>query len=236
MKERELFFSIIVPARDEEKYISRTLRSLNSLDYPKSKYEIVIVESGSSDNTFKTAKKFKSSLVKVYHINRKGVSVARNFGASKSSKKAEWLIFSDADNVLGKNFLNIVSKRISEKKRDVIGTMRVKSLEKSFKMNIVYYLYNLFLMISGASYALQIVKKEFFNKVKYDENLRVGEDYVIIKALRKYGDFFFIWTDQAETSTRRFKKWGVFKLFIMWVKGSLGQYDYKKKLNYEVVR
>lgn len=230
------FFSIIVPARNEENYIEKTLQSLNSLDYPKELYEIIVVESGSTDNTLRELKKLKNKLTKVYSINKKGVSVARNYGASKTSKKSEWLIFLDADTILKKDFLNQVNKAVSSKEEPVIGTMRVKPLEKSIKFNIIYFSYNLFLKFVKASYALQIIRKKEFAKVRYDENLKVGEDYIIIRKIREYGRFFFLWSDQAETSTRRFQKWGSFKLFSMWIKGSLGGYQYKKKLKYELIR
>jgi poly-beta-1,6-N-acetyl-D-glucosamine synthase len=43
------FFSIIVPAHNEERVIERTLRALQDLDYPS--YEVIVVNDGSSDRT-----------------------------------------------------------------------------------------------------------------------------------------------------------------------------------------
>ena len=45
------FISVIVPCRNEEKYINGCLDSLISQDYPKEKMEILVVDGASEDNT-----------------------------------------------------------------------------------------------------------------------------------------------------------------------------------------
>lgn len=45
--------SVIVAARNEEKNILRCLQSLNNLEYPEGKLEIIIVDDKSDDNTGK---------------------------------------------------------------------------------------------------------------------------------------------------------------------------------------
>jgi len=50
------FVSLIVPARNEEKGLWKTVHSLISLDYPKEKLEIIIVNHGSTDKTADIAK------------------------------------------------------------------------------------------------------------------------------------------------------------------------------------
>lgn len=46
------FVSIIVPAYNEQNVIGRRMENLLTLDYPKDKYEIIVVESGSTDGTY----------------------------------------------------------------------------------------------------------------------------------------------------------------------------------------
>jgi len=50
--------SIIVPVKDEEKLVRRLLEALFRLDYPAEKFEIIIVEDGSVDNTVEICKEF----------------------------------------------------------------------------------------------------------------------------------------------------------------------------------
>lgn len=44
-------FSIMVPARNEEKVIDRTLRKILTLDYPRHLFEVLLIDDGSTDNT-----------------------------------------------------------------------------------------------------------------------------------------------------------------------------------------
>ncbi len=54
--------SVIVPARNEEKYIERCLLSLLSQDYPN--FEVIAVDDNSSDNTLKIMKDIKNKIKK----------------------------------------------------------------------------------------------------------------------------------------------------------------------------
>ena len=52
-------FSIIVAAKDEEKVLGRLLSRLVELDYPKDRYEVLVVEDGSSDGTARIGHDFR---------------------------------------------------------------------------------------------------------------------------------------------------------------------------------
>ncbi len=56
------FISIIVPAYDEERVIKRRIENLLSQDYPRDKFEIVIVDSGSTDATLEIARGLEKNL------------------------------------------------------------------------------------------------------------------------------------------------------------------------------
>ncbi len=47
----EPLVSILIPAYNEEKTIVKTLQSVNDLDYPKEKMEVIVINDGSKDNT-----------------------------------------------------------------------------------------------------------------------------------------------------------------------------------------
>ncbi|MEI6058632.1 MAG: glycosyltransferase [archaeon] len=237
------FYSIVVPARNEEKYLARTINHLKSLDYPKDKYEVIIVESGSTDKTLSVAKKFSSKYIKVYHTNQKGVSKARNFGALKSSKKSDWIIFLDADTLLKKNLLNELDNFLEKSKgKYSSGGFQIIPIEKTPKSIAMLKFYNIILQINKISFAVQAVRRDCFDfgkgerGVGYDDNLKVGEDYKILKDASKIGKFFFLKTNQVETSTRRFDQIGWTKVFTIWVLGAILPYKLKKKLDYPVIR
>ena len=53
-------FSIIIPAKNEEKVLGRLLDRMVNQEYDKSKYEILVIEDGSTDNTFQICKNYES--------------------------------------------------------------------------------------------------------------------------------------------------------------------------------
>lgn len=59
-------------------------------------WELILIDDGSNDDSLKIATQFNTlTNVRVYSQKNRGVSAARNYGASKAC--ADWLIFLDAD-------------------------------------------------------------------------------------------------------------------------------------------
>lgn len=88
--------SIIIPAYNVEHVIGDTIRS--ALNQTWAKKEIIIVDDGSKDNTFKVAKTFESNLVKVISQANRGASAARNAGLRfAQGTYIQWL---DGDDLL----------------------------------------------------------------------------------------------------------------------------------------
>lgn len=69
--------SIIIPAYNEENCIEKTIKNIKKLIYPK-KLEIIVVDDGSTDNTYKVVKKIKG--IKVLSKKHEGKAKALNFG------------------------------------------------------------------------------------------------------------------------------------------------------------
>lgn len=110
--------SVIIPTYNEERVISDCLKSLIRQSYQP--LEIIIVDDGSTDQTFKIVKILNSqfSVLKLLRQNHKGPGIARNLGAKYS--KGEILVFADADMTFDKNFIKDLVKPITERK--TIGT------------------------------------------------------------------------------------------------------------------
>jgi cellulose synthase/poly-beta-1,6-N-acetylglucosamine synthase-like glycosyltransferase len=93
-------FSIIVPAKNEGKTIDRLFKAFSKLNYPKGKVEIIIVEDGSKDDTFRLCNWYAEALgnVKVFHPPySNGKPSALNFGLKQC--KGDLVAVFDADNV-----------------------------------------------------------------------------------------------------------------------------------------
>jgi glycosyltransferase involved in cell wall biosynthesis len=91
--------SILIPAYNSEKYIAETIQCAINQTWPDK--EIIVVDDGSSDNTYEIAKQFESDNIKIFKQDNKGASAARNNAFSKSS--GELIQYLDADDLLSPN-------------------------------------------------------------------------------------------------------------------------------------
>jgi len=90
--------SVIIPAYNEGAYIADCLKSVTSLDYPKDKVEILVIDDGSSDDTYKAAKSFAGPNIRVFTKENGGKGAALNFGRVRA--KGELIATMDADSYL----------------------------------------------------------------------------------------------------------------------------------------
>lgn len=85
--------SVIIPLYNKEKSVHRSISSVLNQTY--NDFEIIIVDDGSTDNSYEEVAKIKSDKIRLFHQVNKGVSAARNFGISVS--KGDLIAFLDAD-------------------------------------------------------------------------------------------------------------------------------------------
>ncbi len=88
-------FSIVIPNYNKEKYIGECLDSVFNQDIEKDKYEVIVVEDGSNDNSLEIIKRYP---VKIFYTNRKRAGGARNLGIENA--KGEYVVFLDSDDYL----------------------------------------------------------------------------------------------------------------------------------------
>lgn len=119
--------SIIIPAFNEEKNISKTIKSVLNQDYPKDKLDVIVVNDGSTDKTSKIIKKFRK--IKIINQKRQGKAVALNTGLKHV--KTDLVGFIDADSYLLKNALkNMVGYFEMNRVGSVMGTIKVDRPKK----------------------------------------------------------------------------------------------------------
>ena len=95
--------SIVIPAYNVEKYISKCLESIINQTFTD--LEVLIVDDGSTDGTKRICCNWikKDSRIRYYEIAHQGQGTARNKGIQES--KGEYLVFVDADDWLELNAL-----------------------------------------------------------------------------------------------------------------------------------
>lgn len=107
------FVSVIVPARNEEKVIVRTLAALLRSDYPH--FDVIVVDDGSTDGTSaRVSEAFgHDSRVRLFVQENQGKATALNFGLSQS--QSEIIIALDADTVFQRDTLRMLVRHFEEK-------------------------------------------------------------------------------------------------------------------------
>lgn len=93
MTENRLNVSVVIPAFNREKTISKCLESVINQTYPV--MEILVVDDGSTDNTRSIVMDYPSEKVSLLCQNHKGAQAARNKGIINA--KGEYIAFLDSD-------------------------------------------------------------------------------------------------------------------------------------------
>jgi glycosyltransferase involved in cell wall biosynthesis len=178
--------SIIIPAYNEEKSISKTIKSVLNSSYKN--FEIIVVDNGSTDRTKKVVKSFNNNKIKYFYYEKKrGPAAARNYGAKKS--KGELLFFLDADDWFEKETLKILIKNVKDyPKINIFLLPRINIFEKGFKKvwSFEFFSYinhekNVFKkkleIQKRCIYCPYVFKKYFFNKIKgFNDKIYYYED------------------------------------------------------------
>jgi cellulose synthase/poly-beta-1,6-N-acetylglucosamine synthase-like glycosyltransferase len=94
------FCSVIVPARDASAMLPRTLGALRDSDLPPERWELIVVDDGSTDDTATVAARYADTVVKLGH-RAFGPAYARNRGFDVS--RGDYVLFIDADVVVEPN-------------------------------------------------------------------------------------------------------------------------------------
>lgn len=113
--------SVVVPAFDEAKRLSRTLRHINrafeAIEYDDRSWEVIVCDNNSADGTSYIASTLEAKVI-FEPVNQ--ISRARNAGASVAS--GEWLLFIDADTFPPPALMSDVSAVINSGKYVGCGT------------------------------------------------------------------------------------------------------------------
>jgi len=208
------FFSIIIPALNEEKYLPKLLADLEKQTYQD--FEVIVVDGNSEDGTVERVKEFKSRLPKltILSTDQRNVSLSRNMGAAKA--KGEWFIFFDADDRLPDFYLDGLRYRVHHKKKvDLFTTYCDVDSENAADKFIAQYM-NTSIEMSIAlerpmawGSMIGISQKGFKKVGGFDEHTKMFEDKKFVGEAYEKGLVFDIFKDPKYFfSIRRFKSRG----------------------------
>lgn len=117
----EPLVSIIIPCRDEEKFINKCLDSIIANDYPKNRFELLVVDGMSNDGTRGILKHYvqKYSYIRRLDNPKKITSCALNIGIKNS--RGELILWMSAHNKYEKEYISQCVKYLVRYNADAVG-------------------------------------------------------------------------------------------------------------------
>lgn len=123
-------FMAIVPAHNEENVIRNLVESLNAQEYPKELYDVYVIADNCTDATAEIAKEAGAIVLKRFDEEHKTKGHALNwFIKQKIDENADYdaLCVFDADNIVDKNFLKNMNKKLCQGEEVVQGYRDIKN-------------------------------------------------------------------------------------------------------------
>jgi glycosyltransferase involved in cell wall biosynthesis len=225
--------TIVIPTKNEKKYIGRLLTALYHQKIGQTK--IIISDNNSQDTTLSIVRLYKKILNLNIEVVEGGLpSVARNNGALKAT--TPYILFVDADVTFTRNnAIALAMKKIVRKK--IVSTTPVYKGTKDLKAKLLFSVNNhltkfISLFDPFAIGAFTLIRREdFFDKGGYDIEIIQSEDWWLSKQF-KPSEFCLI-PKLITQNNRRFKKFGYMNMikmmFVNWI--NKNNLDHFKKNN-----
>jgi len=132
--------SIILPARNEEKFIEKCLNSLLNQDYDN--YEIITINDSSTDSTGNIIKEYSKKFPKIISVDAKPKPdgwIGKNWACIEGYKKAsgDLLLFTDADTAHTSSVISLAVSHLLSLELDVLTVIpRMLCLDKITKITL----------------------------------------------------------------------------------------------------
>lgn len=188
--------AVIVPAWNEGKTVHGTILSLLDLDYPKDKLEVIVVDDGSTDDTWQEMLKYKDHpQVRIFQKENGGKHTAVNFGID--STNADFISCLDADSFVApdalKRMINVFQRKpevmavapsliVNKPKNIIQNAQRVEYNMSTYNKRMLAYL--------GAIHVtpgpFSVFRKEVFQKIGKFRKAHNTEDQEIAYRMQEH--------------------------------------------------
>jgi len=210
--------SIVIPAKDEEKYLPRLLDSIKKQSLQPR--EVVIADAHSSDRTREIAERFGARV-----IDGGLPGAGRNRGAEAAT--GDWLLFLDADVELQDHaLLEQALCEIEERGLD-IATADVFPLEGNQYDRVTHRIYNRYVRLCARKHLhapgfFIFVRRDLHKKITgFDESVVFCEDHEYVNRASHYGRFGFLESVHVHVSTRRQRRDGRLSMAVKYILAEL---------------
>jgi cellulose synthase/poly-beta-1,6-N-acetylglucosamine synthase-like glycosyltransferase len=132
--------SVILPARNEEDYISKCLETLTAQNYKN--FEIIAIDDSSEDKTGEIIEKFSKKDSRIIHVRAREKPqdwMGKNWACMEGFKKAtgEIMLFTDADTKFEKNVIALAVSHLQSENLDALTVIpRLRCIDTITKITL----------------------------------------------------------------------------------------------------
>jgi cellulose synthase/poly-beta-1,6-N-acetylglucosamine synthase-like glycosyltransferase len=205
----EIFVSVIVACRNEEKNLPTLLNNISLQDYKPDMFEVIIVDDNSNDRTYEIASEFKTiKNLKVLRNKGRGKKPAIRTGVETSS--GNLIITADADCSVGNSWLKTIISFYAENKPDMV----ICPVELNGGRSFFHRFQELeFLSLQGVTAGTAAIGNPVmcnganlaFTKETYNEHsenlhdeLPTGDDVFLLHSIKKEPGNKILWLESAD--------------------------------------
>jgi glycosyltransferase involved in cell wall biosynthesis len=206
------WLTIIIPCKNEEKYIYNTLESISKqVNVEINTVKIYVADANSTDKTIKKINQAKQDFnLNLEIIPGGSVSVGRNNGAKLAT--TPFILFMDADATLD-NPMTLSYSAWHSLSGDRLITCKLKSTSKDIMSKLFFSSFNIlqkfFFTKPFSTGVYFFTSRETFNELGgFDETVTQSEDYLLSRKYKR--SQFHIMNMYVGQDNRRFKKMGYF--------------------------
>ena len=199
--DRFFFLSVIIPFRNEEKNIPTLIENLRKLDYPRDRFEIILIDDHSDDSSEAMARQLTGNLSNIKIISAKLTGKKQAIAQGIEESIGDIIVTTDADCELPTKWLKSVNSQFQNRTlRMLIGPVKIKSddtffsilqsMEFSSLLGSAAATLNLGFptMCNGAN--LSYTKESFYevNGFQGNEHIPSGDDeFLMRRVVKKFG-------------------------------------------------
>jgi glycosyltransferase involved in cell wall biosynthesis len=224
---KDNILSIVIPCKNEEKQIGKTLSALERQTVDMSKIPVYIADAESTDATLEIIQDFiERGKLKIKIVEGGYPPTGRNNGASYCT--SEYILFLDADIELGEDssIEKAINKALDENLDLVATFIKCKDgnqTDRIFweKIHAFTYRYPYIVGPYAAGMFILIRRSTFHKLGGFNEKMILGDDWELTHKIprRKFGVAkTYIWT-----TNRRFQKQGYLKTFSRYFRVALSK-------------
>lgn len=194
--------SVVVPVYNEEKHLGRCLAALKKQTFPKSDYEIIVVNNRSTDKTGLIAKK---AGVKVVFEKKRAYVFALRAGCSQA--KGEIIAITDADALVPVGWLKKLFQAY-KKHPQAVGVggraiFRPRNWLSVINEPVWNFMGRFFKQAPGFNLS---IKRKIYERIGgFRKEVNFDTDFDLCFRAKKEGPFIFLWDNPVISSSRHFQ-------------------------------